>query len=397
VASHASSAPPPPPLDLLGLTSAELIQAAGMRLAQGAGVAPRLYAQAMRSGVFAPEGHGLASASVAGWREHFQVGLLTVVRVVTDAPDDIGAGAAMDAGAAGPGGTAKAVLRTQDGFEIECVRIPMRRGPDGQQSSWTLCISSQVGCRMGCTFCETGRMGLLRQLSAAEIVSQVVTVRAVLGWEVRNLVFMGMGEALDNADQVLQALQVLSDRRGLAFSQERLTVCTSGHAEGIQRLAALGWKRLNLSLSLNAGNDRARSQLMPVNRRTSLSELQRLLAAYPQRRNFILGINYCLLPGINDDPAQAREVAEFCRPLGRVLVNLIPYNPGSAPITRAPSEAEVEAFIQALREAGLPVRRRVTKGRTIMAACGQLGDVGLRARRRRPQPTSAPCAADQAS
>jgi 23S rRNA (adenine2503-C2)-methyltransferase len=253
-----------------------------------------------------------------------------------------------------------------------------------QDTDYTLCLSSQVGCKMGCTFCETGRMGLIRHLTAAEIVAEVVTVRAKLGWSVRNLVFMGMGEALDNADNVIQALKVLTDQRGLHFSQERLTICTAGHAEGLAKLAALGWKRLNLSISLNAANDEARSRIMPVNRKTPLAELQQILAAYPQRRNFTLGVNYCLMPGMNDARQDATDIAAFCQPLGRVLINLIPYNPGNAPLTRAPEEDEIIRFIGWLREENLPVRRRVTKGRSIMAACGQLGNVELR---KRPKPT----------
>jgi 23S rRNA (adenine2503-C2)-methyltransferase len=225
-------------------------------------------------------------------------------------------------------------------------------------------------------------------LTAAEIVSQVVTVQTKLGWPVRNIVFMGMGEALDNADNVIQALKALVDQRGLHFSQERLTICTSGHAEGLDKLKALGWKRMNLSISLNAANDEARSRVMPVNRKTPLAELQRILADYPQRRNFILGVNYCLMPGMNDARQDAADVAAFCKPLGRVLVNLIPYNPGNAPLTRAPEEDEIVQFIAWLREEGLPVRRRITKGRSIMAACGQLGNVELR--RKRPPVSAGP-------
>jgi 23S rRNA (adenine2503-C2)-methyltransferase len=166
-------------------------------------------------------------------------------------------------------------------------------------------------------------------------------------------------------------------------------VCTSGHAEGLARLAALGWKRLNLSISLNAATDAQRDRVMPVNRKTPLAELQRLLAAYPQRRNFVLGVNYCLMPGLNDARADAANVAAFCRPLGRVIVNLIPYNPGNVPLTRAPSEDEVVRFVGWLREDGLAVRRRITKGRSIMAACGQLGNVELR-RKRRPASSDIP-------
>ena len=398
------------PIDILGLTSEAFIEAARFVLPKGHGIARLLYPQVMDSGRFAPEEFPIAAESLAAWRQHFTVGLLEVVRVVEE-PGEFGT-------------TAKAILKTHDGYEVECVRIPMRvahratsdelratSSPTDQQRSspdsglsdsqlaarssqlpddtdYTLCLSSQVGCKMGCTFCETGRMGLIRHLTAAEIVAEVVTVRAKLGWSVRNLVFMGMGEALDNADHVIQALKVLTDQRGLHYSQERLTICTAGHAEGLAKLAALGWKRLNLSISLNAANDEARSRVMPVNRKTPLAELQRILAAYPQRRNFTLGVNYCLMPGMNDARQDAADIAAFCQPLGRVLINLIPYNPGNAPLTRAPEEDEIVRFIGWLREENLPVRRRVTKGRSIMAACGQLGNVELR--KKTKSTTSAP-------
>lgn len=407
--------------DILGLTSAAFVAAARFVLPKGHGIARLLYPQVMNSGHFAPEEFSIAAESLAAWRQHFSVGLLEVVRVVEE-PGEFGT-------------TAKAILKTHDGYEIECVRIPMRASrashaatsdelqatssdvdhhvatevmdvlnsqlavrssqlrSDSQLAArssqlldeidYTLCLSSQVGCKMGCTFCETGRMGLIRHLTAAEIVAEVVTVRAKLGWTARNLVFMGMGEALDNADHVIQALKVLTDQRGLHYSQERLTICTAGHAEGLAKLAALSWKRLNLSISLNAANDEARSRVMPINRKTPLAELQRILAAYPQRRNFTLGVNYCLMPGMNDARQDAADIAAFCQPLGRVLINLIPYNPGNAPLTRAPEEDEIVRFIGWLREENLPVRRRVTKGRSIMAACGQLGNVELRKKMKR--------------
>ena len=356
-------------VDVLGLTSDGFIEAARFALPKGHGIARLMYPRVMGSGIFAPESFAIAAESLTAWRRQFTLGLLEVVRVVEE-PGEFGT-------------TAKAILKTHDGYEVECVRIPMRHG-EGGELDYTLCLSSQVGCKMGCTFCETGRMGLIRHLTAAEMVSQVVTVRAKLGWPVRNLVFMGMGEALDNAEHLIQALKVLTDKRGLHYSQERITICTAGHAEGLSKLAALGWKRLNLSVSLNAANDEARSRVMPVNRKTPLAELQRILAAYPQRRNFTLGVNYCLMPGMNDARQDASDVATFCKPLGRVLVNLIPYNPGNAPLTRAPEEDEIVRFIGWLRDDGLPVRRRITKGRSIMAACGQLGNVELR---KKPKPS----------
>jgi 23S rRNA (adenine2503-C2)-methyltransferase len=351
------------PIDILGLTADELNSEARRVLPGGAWVAHDLYARLFRTGRFEPEFFPLSTLFAAAWHERFQLAPLTL-KTVSEEETEAGL-------------TAKAVFQTQDGYEIEAVRIPMG------ESFQTLCVSSQVGCRMGCTFCETGRMGLLRQLTAGEIVAQVFQARFVLGWSPRNIVFMGMGEALDNADNLIRALHVLTDRRGFHYGHERLTVCTAGHAEGLKRLAALGWKRLNLSVSLNSPDDASRSRIMPVNRKTPLAELQRVLAQYPRRRNFVLGVNYCLMPGINDSRLDARGIAEFCRPLGRVLLNLIPYNPGHAPLARAPHEQEVERFMDWLREDGVAVRRRVTKGRAIMAACGQLGNAELR--RHRPQ------------
>ena len=314
----------------------------------------------MLGGRFEPKSFGLGPEACAAWTDAFSFDLPEVVAVKSDEGEQ--------------GETSKMVLRLHDGLEVESVRIPMGRG------RYTLCVSSQVGCKMGCAFCETGRMGLLRHLTTSEIVAQVLVARHRLGWPIRNIVFMGMGEALDNADNVIQALRVLNDEAGLAIGQERLTICTVGHLQGIRRLRDEGFKRLNLSISLNAANDALRSEIMPIHRRSDLAELQEALAGYRPRRNFALGVNYCLLPGINDTRDDARAVAEFCKPLGRVLVNLIPYNPGTQPLTRAPDEVEIDQFIGWLREEGLSVRERVTKGRSVMAACGQLGNPEARRR-----------------
>ncbi len=359
------SAPDELPVDLAGVTGAELGTLARARLPRGHGVAAAIYREALRHARFDPERHGLAAERAAAWRRCFCLTLPELLRVARE-PTSAGL-------------TAKAVLRLRDGLECECVLLPMGR------DRTTLCISSQVGCKMGCGFCETGRMGLLRNLTAAEIVSQLLLARHVLGWPVRNLVFMGMGEALDNFDAVVQALRVLTDPAGLAIGQERITVCTVGRADAIARLAAQGFKRLNLSVSLNAPEDGLRAELMPVARKTSLAALQAALLRYRPRRNFALGVHYCLLPGLNDAREHAAGIARFCAPLGRVMVHVIPYNPGSAPLTRAPSDDEVDRFIGWLREEGLPVRRRVTKGRSVMAACGQLGNVQLRRRSRAAQ------------
>lgn len=346
------------PIAIAGLTCSEFVVQARERLPRGHGFATQVYQRALATGTLSLSGLGAAAETEAYYHEHFCMALPQVGQLVTEE---------------GPlGVTAKVSLRSPDGLEYETVFLPMGRGRS------TLCISSQVGCKMGCTFCETGRMGLIRQLTAAEIVGQLLLARTQLGFDFRNVVFMGMGEALDNVDSVVQALRVMTDSAGLSIGQERITVCTVGHVAGLAKLGEAGFKRLNLSVSLNAATDRLRSEMMPVNRRTPLSNLQEALLRYRPRDNFALGVNYCLLPDINDSSEDALRIADFCRPLGRVMVNLIPYNPGSDPITRAPTEEEIVAFIGHIRAAGLPVRRRITKGRTVMAACGQLGNVDLR-------------------
>lgn len=348
------------------LTSSELVLRAKRVLPRGHGVSREIYRQVMLQGRFDPEDFALGSVASAAWRTEFSFELPEVVALRSDEGDF--------------GTTSKVVLRLRDGLEVEAVRIPMGR------DRFTLCVSSQVGCKMKCAFCETGRMGLLRHLSADEILAQLLVARHRLGWSIRNIVFMGMGEALDNSRHVIQALRILNDEAGLAIAQERLTICTVGHAEGIRQLDREGFKRLNLSISLNAASDTLRSELMPINRRTNLEELQKTLMTYRPRRNFALGVNYCLIPGVNDTETDARAVAEFCAPLGRVLVNLIPYNPGTLPIARAPEESEIERFVGWLRQAGLPVRQRQTKGRSVMAACGQLGNPDARKPLRRQTP-----------
>lgn len=353
------------PIDIAGVTGSELVALARTHIVRGHGAARAIYRAALRDGRFDPDSHGLSAEASAAWRRGFRLTLPQVARSASEQTE--------------LGTTAKLVLRLADGLECESVLLPMGR------DRATICISSQVGCKMGCGFCETGRMGLLRNMTAAEIVAQLLAARAQpgLGGGFRNVVFMGMGEALDNFDAVLQALRVMTDPMGLSIAQERITVCTVGHAQGIRRLAAAGFKRLNLSVSLNAPEDVLRAQLMPIARKVPLAELQQALSEYRPRRNFALGVNYCLMPGINDAREHAAGVARFCAPLQRVMVNVIPFNPGNAPLTRKPTEDEIERFVGWLRDEGLPVRRRITKGQSVMAACGQLGNVELRRARSR--------------
>ncbi len=274
-------------------------------------------------------------------------------------------------------------------LESESVLIPMR---SFHGAFWrTLCVSSQVGCRMGCTFCETARMGLVRHLTPAEIVAQFCVARALLtpgqparGQQydyassgVRNLVFMGMGEPLDNFDALVQAIRVLSDPNGLGIPRAQITVSTVGRVDGLRRLAALNWPSLRLALSLNAADDRLRDELMPINRAMPLAELHRALAEYPLPKRGSILVEYVLLRGVNDSLADARAVAAWCNGL-RCIVNLIPYNPQHDAAYETPEEERVLAFQAELRRLGILAKRRITQGHELMGACGQLGNPAIR-------------------
>lgn len=286
------------------------------------------------------------------------------------------------------GDLVKFALRLNDGALVESVLIPMKsyRG-----AHWrTLCVSTQVGCRMGCTFCETGRMGLLRNLSAGEIVAQRLVARCILAERgevrfrpyrfdcdgIRNLVFMGMGEPLDNFDELVRAIEILADPAGLAFPFSHMTVSTVGVASGLTKLA--NWARqdlrrqkLRLAISLHAADDELRSRLVPVNRAVPLAKLKELLRNYPlpPRGSFL--VQYVLLRGINDSPAHARNLATWCRDLPCV-VNLIPYNPQREATYAPPTESATLDFLRTLRNRGVFAKRRLTQGQNIAAACGQL-------------------------
>lgn len=347
--------PHPEKLPLLGTPSARLQAAAAAWFGErkGAGFAPRVHRAATRDGAFDPASLGAGPRAAKLWRDRAELTLPAVTRTQTEATEH--------------GELHKRALQLTDGRVVESVSLPMGRGRRA------LCVSTQVGCARACTFCETGRLGLLRNLSAAEIVAQVVLERRARGEHPDTIVFQGMGEPLDNLDGLLPALEVLTDPRGLAFAHDKLTVCTVGHVPGIDALRELGFKRLNLALSLNHADDEARARIMPRSVRYPLAEIQQALLRFRQRRNHTLSIHWCLLPGINDRAADADAVAAFLTPLGRALLHLIPYNPGTAPITRAPSEAEVARFAALLRGRGVAVRRRITKGRSVMGGCGQLG------------------------
>jgi 23S rRNA (adenine2503-C2)-methyltransferase len=268
------------------------------------------------------------------------------------------------------GPVSKFLLKYKDGLESESVLIPMKFGK-------TICVSSQVGCRMGCAFCETGRMGLIRHLTASEIISQVFAAKFVLKTQVRNLVFMGMGEPFDNYEEVMGAIRVLTCPAGLGMARSRITVSTSGRVPEIYRFAKEADPALNLAVSLNAPNDHIRSKLMPVNHDWNLEELKKAMLEYLKHPRREILIEYVLISGVNDSVEAALEVAQYLQGM-RVKINLIPYNSQSKGRLVSPPVETKEAFRRVLKEAGYPTFLRTTHGNSIMAACGQLGNQDLK-------------------
>lgn len=259
----------------------------------------------------------------------------------------------------------KFITQLSDGLEIESVIIPMTR-------YHTLCVSSQVGCRMGCRFCETGRMGLRRSLTTAEIIGQLFNARHTLKKEIKNIVFMGMGEPLDNFDAVAGAIRIMKEQKGLDIACRHITLSTAGLVPGIQRLAGLNLPNLRLAVSINAADDLTRSKIMPVNQAYPLKTLKEALMQFPlpQRGTFLL--EYILIRGLNDSPEHARNLADFIHPLP-IRLNLIPFNPVSGFEAEPPCDQDMHSFAQQLTDDGIFVIKRWSKGRSVSAGCGQLG------------------------
>ncbi len=253
-----------------------------------------------------------------------------------------------------------------DGQIIESVIIPA-----GGRT--TLCVSSQAGCRMGCKFCTTGKMGLIRSLEPEEIVWQAHAARFLLRRAVDNIVFMGMGEPLDNFENLEQALRVLNDQRGLDIAFSHITVSTAGHADGLSRLAALNLRKLRLAVSLNAADNELRNALMPINRRYPLERLKRELQAFPLARDSVIFIEYVLLAGVNDSQSDALKLIHYLEELPRIRINVIPYNGDRSAAFSRPDPERVKRFCEELTAAKLFVRVRQSRGSDIQAACGQLG------------------------
>jgi 23S rRNA (adenine2503-C2)-methyltransferase len=265
----------------------------------------------------------------------------------------------------------KAVLTLSDGHRIEAVHMPRRV----KNPRVTYCLSSQVGCAMGCTFCATGAMGILRNLTAGEIVGEVIALQRALGPEDGariTLVFMGMGEPLHNLDHVHRAIRVLCHEGGLGLSTRRITISTSGLVRGIDRLASLSPRPL-LALSLNATTDEARSKTMPVNRVWDLAALRASLDRWGLKKGEKFTFEYVLLAGVNDTDADADRLAAWLGDLrGQHNLNLIPMNEHDHAPFKEPVEDRIQAFSDRLKGHGCFVTVRRSRGRDVRAACGQL-------------------------
>ncbi len=268
-------------------------------------------------------------------------------------------------------GSSKCILKLVDGEHIEVVHMPR----EVRTSRVTLCISSQVGCAMGCTFCATGAMGIKRNLESGEIVTQVSLLMKTLGPKAPDhltLVFMGMGEPLHNLDHVHKAIHILSNPLGLNISSKRITVSTSGLVSGIERLAEMTPRPL-LAISLNATTDEMRSASMPINRVYNLSRLRQALDRWVLKPNEKLTFEYVLMSGINDNYEDAKRLCEWLGDLRhRHNVNLIPMNEHEASDQKQPTDESLQSFSRNLRDLGCFVTVRKSRGRDIQAACGQL-------------------------
>jgi 23S rRNA (adenine2503-C2)-methyltransferase len=269
-------------------------------------------------------------------------------------------------------GTRKWLIRTAPGIEIETVYIP------DVGRAGALCVSSQVGCTLNCTFCHTGTQPLVRNLSAAEIIAQVQVAKDDLGeWptdkddrRLSNVVFMGMGEPLYNLDAVADAMEVISDEGGINLSRRRITVSTSGV---VPQLTPLGERTgAMLAISLHASRDDLRNELVPLNRKYPIAELMEGIRNYPGLSNARrVTFEYVMLKGINDSPADARALVSLLKGIP-AKINLIPFNPWPGSPYECSSWSTIETFAAIINKAGYASPIRTPRGRDILAACGQL-------------------------
>jgi 23S rRNA (adenine2503-C2)-methyltransferase len=263
-------------------------------------------------------------------------------------------------------GSVKHTFFLDDGSLVEGVYMPY-----GDRA--TICLSSQVGCAMGCAFCATGSMGIKRNLSVTELIGQVVVMLNANGHNNKipiNLVFMGMGEPMHNLDNIMYAFAILTDKKGLAITPKRVNLSTVGLVSGIQRLGTY-INRPRLAISLNATTDKCRSMLMPVNRTWNLANLMVALKGFPLGRNEYITIEYVLLKGITDSIDDGQRLASFANQFPS-KVNLIPFNPYKDSQFEPPSETRIEALCSILASRGVVANVRRSRGQDVAGACGQM-------------------------
>jgi 23S rRNA (adenine2503-C2)-methyltransferase len=272
-------------------------------------------------------------------------------------------------------GTVKALFELTTGRHIEAVLIP-DFDEEGDASRLTVCVSSQVGCAMGCTFCATGLMGFQQNLTGGEIFDQVVAMNEVAeeryGRRITNIVYMGMGEPLLNYDQVIRSVEMITHEDGFGVAQRRITISTVGLARRIKQLADTGL-RTNLAVSLHAPTDTKRSAIMPVNRAaaTDLSALREAIEYYTRTTGRGVTYEYCMFEGVNDSDSDARALAGVVG-WAPSKVNLIMYNPVQGLGFGRTPDAQLDRFIAILVDRGVRVTVRRSRGQDIDAACGQL-------------------------
>ena len=285
-------------------------------------------------------------------------------------------------------GTRKWLLRFPDGEEVETVHIP-------EEDRGTLCVSSQVGCTLTCSFCHTGTQRLVRNLAPEEIVGQVMVARDALGeWpspqddrQLTNIVLMGMGEPLYNYESVAAALKIVMDPEGLSISRRKITLSTSGVVPMIRRCGAE--LAVNLAVSLHAVRDDIRDRLVPLNRKYPIAELLDACRGYPGSSNARrITFEYVMLKGVNDSPGDARELVRLLAGIP-AKVNLIPFNPWPGAPHECSPDAAIEAFSDIVFAAGYSAPVRTPRGRDILAACGQLKSASVKLRRSELPPVTA--------
>ena len=376
-----STAAPAPraPVNLSGLTRVEL------------------QAALVESGLTPPEKARMRATQLWRWIHHFGV---TDFAAMTDVAKELRAGLAEHFTLARPevverqiskDGSRKWLIRTAPGIEIETVYIP------DVGRAGALCVSSQVGCTLNCTFCHTGTQPLVRNLTAAEIIAQVQVARDDLGeWpspkedrRLSNVVVMGMGEPLYNLENVAAALDILAAGEGIAISRRRITVSTSGVVPDIPRAGEL--TQAMLAISLHATNDELRNTLVPLNKRYPIAELLDAIRAYPGLSNARrVTFEYVMLKGVNDSPEEARKLVQLMKGIP-AKINLIPFNPWPGSPYECSDWATIERFASILNRGGYASPIRTPRGRDILAACGQLKSESekIRASARRAQAPAA--------